>query len=102
MATWKVAVKRRVTPPLTAGILGHFTGTLLNLQVVGEVSPEAINTLKTVLTEDRCGNLVINADRLGDITHIIRNLSDKDREVLEKALSMLNDDSEILILKEHS
>jgi|GEM_PF-5796207 len=99
MGTWVVAIKRRLTPPLPASILGHFSGTILGLEVVGRVSEEAVGKVRGVAEEDACGNLVIKPSHASKLNAILPSLAGRDREVLESALSMLGNESEILLLR---
>ncbi len=100
MDTWVVAIKRRLTPPLPASVLGHFSGTILDLEVVGRVSEEAARKVRGVAEEDACGNLVIKPGHAGKLNTVLPSLAGRDREVLESALNMLGNESEILLLRE--
>ncbi len=100
MATWIIALKNRVQPPLPASIMGHFTGTLLSFIVIGTVSEETAEKLGKTIGYDRNGNIVINISNVGKL--VLDNIPEEDKHIIEEALKKIDESTEIIITKEKS
>ncbi len=98
MATWIVALKNRIQPPLPASILGHFTGTLLSFIVIGTVSSETAEKLGRSMGYDQNGNIIINITNIGKL--ILDDISEEDKRTVEEALKKLDESTEIVITRE--
>ncbi len=97
MATWIIALKNRVQPPLPASIMGHFTGTILSFIVIGTISDKTAEKLGKSLGFDQSGNIVINISNIGKL--VLDDIPEKDRHIIEEAIKKIDETTEIIITK---
>ncbi len=97
MDTWIVGLKNKVKAPLQAGILGHFTGSLLVFEVIGEISNDTVKRLVEDIERDELDNIVITLNNVSRLK--LDNLLSKDKEILLRAIRRLNEFTEIVIVR---
>ena len=97
MATWIIALKSRIQPPLPASIMGHFAGTLLSFIVIGTISEETAEKLGKIMGYDRSGNIVINVSNVRRL--VLDDIPEEDKRIIEEALKKIDETIDVIITK---
>lgn len=100
MATWVLAVKRRIQAPVIAASLGHFTGHFLTLEVLTSIPEDIVSELmrSNVLIRRSDNNFIVNREKIKE-RGLPPGLPKEGVEVLMNALNSVGEEDDLLLIR---